>query len=75
MEKRRMTSSDFNQSLLFLETIMASCANALSMTKKIFRIICSYSKTPRPVFGHYVMQNTKYSLKIKQTYLDGINGK
>ena len=30
-----MTSSDFNQSLLFLETIMASCANALSMTKKI----------------------------------------
>ena len=66
-----MTSSDFNQSLLFLETITIT----LSMTKKIFWIISFYSKTPRPVFGHYVMQNTKYSLKIKQTYLDGINGK
>ena len=27
-------------------------------------------KTPRSVFGHCVMQNTKYSLKIKQIYLE-----
>ena len=38
------------------------------MKKKIVRIISFYSKTPRPMFGHCVMQNTKCSLKIKQIY-------
>ena len=57
--------------LSFLETIMASCANfpATRVSFCLWQRRLSGSlvftlKKPRSVFGHCVMQNTKYSLKI-----------
>ena len=61
--------------LLFLETIMAPCANVpptrISFCPWQRRLSGSFVftlKTPRSVFGHCVMQSTKFSLKIKQIY-------
>ena len=63
--------------LPFLETIMASCANVTAIRvsfclwqRRLSGSLVFTLKKPRSVFGHCVMQNTKYSLKIKQIYLE-----
>ena len=63
--------------LLFLGTTITSCAN-VPATRVSFclgqRRLSGSSvftlKTPRSEFSHCVMQNIKYSLKIKQIYLE-----
>ena len=57
-KKEQRLSFDFNQMLLFLETIMASCANVPATTVSFFlwqRLSESSAftlKTPRSVSGH-----------------------
>ena len=57
--------------LPFLETIMASCTNVTAIRvsfclwqRRLSGSLVFTLKKPRSVFGHCVMQNTKYSLKI-----------
>ena len=61
--------------LLFLETVIASCANAPAIRvsfciwqRKLSGSQVFTLKTPNSMFGPCVMQNIRYSLKIKDIY-------